>query len=80
LGFAYAVNKRLDEWVSEERLDQNKVLFPKKVQPSRPASPVPGDIAPLLPAQATSTAVMKKKKKRPIEEVDKSIVSDATIF
>ena len=33
------VNKRLDEWVLEDRMDQTKVFFPKKVQPSRPTSP-----------------------------------------
>ncbi|CAG7837840.1 unnamed protein product [Allacma fusca] len=64
-------NKRLDEWVMEERLDPSKVYFPKKVQPSRPSSPVAGDIAPLIPIATASNAVIKQKKqkKRPLEDV-----------
>ena len=61
------VNKRLDEWVVEERLDPSKVYFPKKVQPSRPSSPVAGDVAPSIPLANAAPAVMKKKyKKRPL--------------
>lgn len=76
--FAFLVNKRLDEWVDEKRLDPGKVFFPKKVQPSRPSSPFAGDVAPTLPLTATSsnTPALKKKKqgqKRPFDEVDRSL-------
>jgi hypothetical protein len=63
----------LDEWVSEKRLDPGKVFFPKKIQASRPSSPIQGDVAPNLPiAIATSSAALKKKKhslKRPYDEI-----------
>jgi hypothetical protein len=71
-------DKRLDEWVEEKRLDTCKVLFPKKISPSRPSSPVAGDVAPTLPlAATTSFAPLNKKKKqgqkRPYDEMDKSL-------
>ena len=44
------VNKRLDEWVTEDRIDASKVFFPKKESKhlkntsSRPASPDASDL------------------------------------
>ncbi|XP_021957857.1 histone acetyltransferase Tip60 isoform X2 [Folsomia candida] len=70
-------NKRLDEWVDEKRLDPSKVFFPKKISPSRPSSPVAGDVPtlPLLATTSSTPSLNKKKKqgqKRPYDEIDRS--------
>ncbi|ODN01979.1 Histone acetyltransferase KAT5 [Orchesella cincta] len=65
-------NKRLDEWVSEERLKLTKVFYPKKITLSRPPSPIAGDVAPALPLNPALTMKRKKSLKRPFEEMAKA--------
>lgn len=62
-----AVNKRLDEWVSIDRIDISRVYFPKKeskhVKSSRPASPADGGELPWPACNLKKNITNARKKK-----------------
>lgn len=74
-----SVNKRLDEWVSEDRLKLSKVFYPKKVTLSRPPSPIAGDVAPTLPLNPAVPMKRKKSLKRSYEEISKTEMSNVPL-
>lgn len=64
--FFYVVNKRLDEWVSEDRLDLSAVHYPKKFTRTRALSPPPVENV------ANSTRRMTRKKAKKAQKAKKA--------
>ena len=62
-----AVNKRLDEWVTVDRIDLSRVYLPKKeskhVKSSRPASPAEGGELPWPACNLKKNITNSRKKK-----------------